>query len=155
MADPSRMHPGRPIVGVGAVVVREGRVLLVKRGHAPLKGEWNLPGGALELGETLVAAVAREVLEETGVFVDVGPVVEVLDHVQRAEDGLVEYHHVIVDYKCRSTSDHLVRGSDAEDVRWVELSELEALRVTPAAIAVVRKALSLSWPDASVSILNG
>jgi ADP-ribose pyrophosphatase YjhB (NUDIX family) len=149
------MHPGRPIVGVGAVVVHESRVLLVKRGHAPLKGEWNLPGGALELGETLVAAVAREVLEETGLRVDVGPVVEILDHIQRDEDGGVEYHHVIVDYKCRSTSDHLERGSDADDVRWVELSELGALGVTPAAIAVVRKALSLSWPDASVPTLNG
>ena len=155
VAEPSRMHPGRPVVGVGAVIVHEGRVLLVKRGHAPLKGEWSLPGGAVELGETLVAAVAREVLEETGLSVEVGPVVEVLDRMQLAEDDRIEYHYVIVDYKCHPTSGRLERGSDAEDVRWVDPSDLQALRVTPAAIAVVRKALSLSWPAARMSALNG
>ena len=96
----TRSYPARPVVGVGAVVFDADRVLLVKRAHEPLKGEWSLPGGAVELGETLEAAVAREVLEETGLAVDVGPVVEVLDRVQHAADGRVEYHYVIVDYLC-------------------------------------------------------
>jgi mutator protein MutT len=138
------MHPARPIVGVGAVIVHDGRVLLVKRGHAPLKGEWNLPGGAVELGETLVTAVVREVLEETGLSVEVGPVVDVVDRVYRADDGKVEYHYVIVDYLCHPTGGLLEHGSDADDVRWVDPADLQALRVTPTAIAVVRKALSLN-----------
>ena len=97
MSDDARI-PSGPIVGVGAVILDGDRVLLVKRGHEPLKGEWSLPGGAVEIGETLDAAVAREVLEETGLDVDVGPVVEVLDRIQRDADGRVEYHYVIVDY---------------------------------------------------------
>src|SRR5665213_1646809 len=100
MAD-SRTYPERPIVGVGAVIFDGDRVLLVKRGHEPLMGAWNLPGGAVEVGETLDAALAREVLEETGLSVEVGPVVEVLDSVRFDADGRVEYHFVIVDYLCR------------------------------------------------------
>ena len=136
------MYPARPVVGVGAVVLDGSRVLLVKRAHAPLKGEWSLPGGAVELGETLEAAVAREVLEETGVAVDVGPVVEVLDRVERGPDGRVEYHFVIVDYLCRPRDNRLARGSDADDVRWATLGELSGLRVTQAAIDVIHKGLA-------------
>jgi mutator protein MutT len=131
-------------VGVGAVVFDDTRVLLVKRGHPPLKGEWSLPGGAVELGETLEMAVAREVLEETGVRVDVGPVVEVLDRVERDPDGRVEYHFVIVDYLCRPHGASLSCGSDAEDVRWVGVDELAAFRVSQAAIDVVQKARDLA-----------
>jgi ADP-ribose pyrophosphatase YjhB (NUDIX family) len=134
---------GRPIVGVGGVMFDGGRVLLVKRGHAPLKGEWSLPGGTVELGETLVAAVAREVLEETGLTVDVGPVVEVLDRVQRSPDGGVEHHYVIIDYLCQILSGRLACGSDAEDVCWARPEELAGLNVTSSAIAVVRKALAI------------
>jgi 8-oxo-dGTP diphosphatase len=138
-----RMHPTRPVVGVGAVVFDAGRVLLVKRAHAPLKGEWSLPGGVVELGETLEVAVAREVLEETGVQVDVGPLVEVVDRIERGQDGRVEYHFVILDYLCRPHDNRLTCGSDAADVRWAGLPELRDLRVTETAIAVVRKALDL------------
>ena len=102
-------------MGVGAVVLDGDRVLLVKRGHAPLKGEWSLPGGTVELGETLEAAVAREVLEETGLEVDVGPLVEVIDRVQRAPDGRVEYHFIVVDYLCRGPGTDRSAGSDADD----------------------------------------
>ena len=140
-----RKFPDRPVAGVGAVILDQGRVLLVKRGHAPLKGEWSLPGGAVELGETLEAAVAREVLEETGLVVDVGPVVEVIDRVHRDADGRVEYHYIVVDYLCQmsgSADAGPAAGSDADDVQWVPIEDLAALRVQATAIAVIRKALT-------------
>ena len=139
----TRSFPSQPLVGVGAVVVDGSRVLLVKRAHEPLKGEWSLPGGAVELGETLEAAVAREVREETGLVVDVGPAVEVLDRVQRTGDGRVEYHFVIIDYLCRATDGSLACGSDADDAQWVEQADLPRYRLTEKATAVIRKALAL------------
>lgn len=138
-----RAYPASPIVGVGAVILDGSRVLLVKRAHAPLKGEWSLPGGAVELGETIEAAVAREVLEETGIVVDVGPIVEVLDRVQHTPDGRVEYHFVIIDYLCAVRTGVAAHGSDAEDIRWVDISELAPLGVTEKAMAVVKKAVEM------------
>ena len=138
-----RKYPDRPIVAVGAVIVDRDRVLMVRRGQEPLKGEWSLPGGAVELGETLEAAVAREVREETSLDVVVGPVLEVLDSIRRDANGRAEYHYVIVDYACRvraGTPAEPVRGTDAADVRWVPLGDLERYRVTTTAIAVIRKA---------------
>jgi mutator protein MutT len=142
VTDP-RQYPARPIVGVGAVILDGLRVLLVRRAHEPLKGEWSLPGGAVELGETLEAALAREVIEETGLDVVVGPVVEVVDRVQRAADGRVEYHFVIVDYLCTVRAGVAAHGSDASDVRWVSVSELAAHRVSDKAIEVILKAVGL------------
>lgn len=144
--DGRRLRPDRPIVGIGAVVLEGGRVVLVKRAHPPLQGEWSLPGGAIELGETSTEAVRREVLEETGLIVDVGPVVEVVERMQRDDAGAVEYHFVIVDYKCRRLEGTLAPGSDAADARWVAPADLAALRVTDTAIAVVQKALAIGWP---------
>ena len=135
-----RQFPAQPVVGVGAVVLDGDRVLLVKRGHPPLKGEWSLPGGTVELGETLEAAVAREVLEETGLEVSVGQVVEVLDRVDRAPDGRIEYHFVIVDYACTVRGGSIASGSDAEDARWVPIRELPAYRLTAKASAVIVEA---------------
>jgi len=133
-----RKFPERPIVGVGAVVLDgDGRVLLARRAHEPSKGEWSLPGGGVELGETLEAAVAREVLEETGLAVHVGPVVEVLHRLQQTDDGRVEYHFVIIDYLCHATGGRLACGSDADDVAWVPLERLADYRITRKADEVI------------------
>ena len=151
-----RKFPDRPFVGVGAVVLDPGgRVLLARRGHEPLIGEWSLPGGAVELGETLEAAVAREVLEETGVAVVVGPVVEVLDRVDHAADGRVEYHFVIIDYLCRAAGDRLVSGSDADAARWVRPDELAAYGLTEKATSVINKAITLAASTGSTPERRG
>jgi ADP-ribose pyrophosphatase YjhB (NUDIX family) len=140
-----RHYPGQPIVSVGAVVLDRGdRVLLVKRGQAPLKGEWSLPGGVVEVGETLADALTREVLEETGIEIEVGPVLEVLDRIHRSEDDRIEYHYVIVDYLCRPRGGRAVSGSDADEVRWVGASDLALFSVSPPVGAVVRKGLELA-----------
>jgi 8-oxo-dGTP diphosphatase len=128
---------------VGAVILDGDRVLLIQRGQEPLKGEWSLPGGAVELGETLEEALVREVREETSLDVAVGPVVEVFDSIRRDAGGRAEYHYIIIDYACRvrgGTPTVAAHGSDAADVRWVPLTELERYRVTGTAIAVIRKA---------------
>jgi len=138
-----RKYPDRPLVAVGAVILDDDRVLLVQRGQEPLKGEWSLPGGVVELGETLEAALAREVREETSLDVIVGPVVEVLDSIRRDASGRAEYHYIIIDYACRlraGTSTVASRGTDAADVRWVAVADLEHYGVTATAIAVIRKA---------------
>ena len=135
-----RKYPDRPIVGVGAVIIDGDRVLLVKRAHEPLKGEWSLPGGAVEVGESLEAALVREVREETCLDVTVGPVVEVLDRIGRDASDRVEYHFVIVDYLCRVAGGTATCGSDAEEVQWAALDDLARLRLTPSVVAVIEKA---------------
>jgi ADP-ribose pyrophosphatase YjhB (NUDIX family) len=133
-----REFPQAPLVGVGAVVVDEGRLLLVRRGSEPLKGHWTLPGGVLEVGETLAAGVAREVREETGL--DVEPV-ELVDRIHR-EGGRVRYHYVIADYLCRVTGGELRAASDAGAVRWVERAEWNshsALVLDPVTVRVMEK----------------
>ena len=138
-----RKYPDAPIVAVGAVILDGDRVLLVQRGQEPLKGEWSLPGGVVELGETLEAALAREVREETSLDVVVGAVVEVLDSIRRDAGGRAEYHYIIIDYACRvrgGASTVASRGTDADDVRWVAVADLEHYGVTTTAIAVIRKA---------------
>jgi ADP-ribose pyrophosphatase YjhB (NUDIX family) len=117
-----REYPEVPLVGVGAVVVKDGRVLLVQRGREPLKGHWSLPGGMLELGEALTAGVVREVREETGLTVEVVELVELLDRIHR-EGERVRYHYVIADYLCRLVEGELKAASDAEAVRWVDRAE--------------------------------
>jgi 8-oxo-dGTP diphosphatase len=139
-----REYPEAPIVGVGAVVIDGARVLLVRRGQEPLKGEWSLPGGALELGETLQQGVVREVLEETGLEVVPGSIVEVFDRITLEEStGRVRYHYVLVDFVCRVAGGILLGASDAEEARWVERDELEGLggyRVAPFTVQVIEKA---------------
>lgn len=141
--DLQREFPVAPIVGVGAVVVDRERVLLVQRGHEPSKGKWSLPGGLLELGESLVEGVAREVLEETGLVVEAVELVELIDRVQRESlpDGeRVRYHYVIADYLCRVVGGALQAASDADAVRWVERAEWNshsALILDPVTVRVI------------------
>ncbi len=139
-----RRYPERPIVGVGGVVIEGDRVLLVKRANEPLKGEWSLPGGAVEIGEALEAAVAREVLEETGLTVRVGPVVDVVDSVRRDGDGRVEYHFVIVDYVCTVRDGIAVAASDAAEVAWAQLDTLAEYRLSDLALKVIHRAAVLA-----------
>jgi 8-oxo-dGTP diphosphatase len=137
-----REYPDRPIVGVGAVIVRGAQVLLVKRGAPPLKGEWSLPGGVVELGETLRAATEREALEETGLIVEAGEVLEVFDRIIPGADGRPQYHYVLVDFLCRVTGGELRAGGDAAEVAWASEEELGKFRLEKPARDVIRKALS-------------
>jgi 8-oxo-dGTP diphosphatase len=141
-----RKYPEAPIVGVGAVVIDGAKVLLVRRGHEPLKGEWSLPGGALELGETLQQGVVREVLEETGLEVVPDGIVEVFDRiVQDDGSGRVRYHYVLVDFVCHVTRGTPLGGSDAREARWVardELREPGEYRLAPFTVKVIEKAFN-------------
>ena len=136
-----REFPSSPLVGVGPVVVDRGRVVLIRRGTEPLKGQWSLPGGMLELGESLVAGVVREVREETGLVVEPVELVELLDRIHRESDR-VRYHYVIADYLCRVTGGALQAASDADAVRWVERAEWNshsALKLDPITVRVMEK----------------
>ena len=135
-----REYPDRPIVGVGAVIVDQGRVLLVKRGSPPLLGEWSLPGGVVELGETLRAAAEREAREETGLLVKAGEVLEVLDRIVPGKDGAPQYHYVLIDFLCAVHGGELRAGGDAADVHWAGESELAQFKLEQPAVQVVRKA---------------
>jgi 8-oxo-dGTP diphosphatase len=142
-----REYPEAPIIGVGAVVIDGNRVLLVRRGNEPLKGEWSLPGGALELGETLQQGVVREVLEETGLTVLPAGIVEVLDRITQDDaSGRTRYHYVLVDFLCYPVRGTVLGGSDAEEARWVEREQLQEqgfYRLAPLTVQVIEKAFGL------------
>ena len=153
---PSRCYPERPVVGVGAVIyvtraeaaaigVDEAPargVVLIKRRFEPLAGEWSLPGGALEVGETLEAAVAREALEETGLRVQVGAVIEVFDRIMLDPAQRVQYHFVLIDYLCRPAGGTLQHGSDAAAVTLADADRLEPFALTDKALSVIAAGLS-------------
>jgi ADP-ribose pyrophosphatase YjhB (NUDIX family) len=139
----AREDPAHPVVGVGAVVVRDGRALVVRRAHEPRKGEWSLPGGLLDLGESLVDAARREVKEETGLDVEVGPMIETFDRVHRDGGGRIRYHFVIIDFVCWSKAGEAVAGSDAEAVAWVTAEEVDRYGVNAHAKAVILKGLEV------------
>jgi ADP-ribose pyrophosphatase YjhB (NUDIX family) len=152
-----REFPQAPIVGIGAVVVDGGRVLLVQRGREPLKGKWSLPGGMLEVGESLHLGVVREVEEETGLRVEPVELIELLDRIvrERTPQGeRVRYHYVIADYLCRVLGGSLKAASDADAVRWVERAEWNshgALALDPITVRVIeagwQRAYALSQKD--------
>jgi len=138
-----RQYPVRPIVGVGAVVLIGGGILLAKRRFEPLQGEWSLPGGALEVGETLEAGVAREVLEETGLQIDVGPVVDVFDRIMLDETQRVQFHFVLIDYLCRAVGGVPIPGSDVSDLAIADPADLDRFGLTDKAIEVVAKGMEM------------
>jgi 8-oxo-dGTP diphosphatase len=154
----SREYPDNPFIGVGAVIVRDNRVLLIRRGQPPLLGEWSLPGGVLECGETLHEATIREAREETGLTVEVGEMLGVYERIirgddrsgdrddDRRDDARVRYHYVLIDFLCRLVGGELKVGSDADDAGWFTREELPALKLAFDANDVVLKGLERFSP---------
>ena len=142
----AREYPAHPVVGVGAVVVRDGKALLIKRGHEPRKGEWSLPGGIVELGESLVDALRREVREETGLEISIGAHIETFDRIHHDTEGRVRFHFVIVDYLCVAADGEPIAGTDADAVAWASVAELDRYQVNAHAAAVIRKGLEMHRP---------
>ena len=136
-----RDYPERPIIGVGAVIVSGGRALLVRRDTEPLRGEWSVPGGMLELGERLRDGIRREALEETGLVVEPGEVLDVFDSIFTDGLGRTQYHYVLIDYLCRPVSGEARAGSDVSDVRWVGVEALQAMELRATVEQVVRKGI--------------
>ncbi|MBZ5561880.1 MAG: NUDIX hydrolase [Acidobacteriia bacterium] len=135
-----REYPTRPIVGVGGVVIHRRRALLIRRGREPLKGEWSIPGGVVELGEELAKAARRELKEETGLEVEPLAVIAVFDRIQRVRRR-VKYHYVIVDYVCRLKRGRLRPASDVVDARWVRREDLHRYHLNPLALSVIMRSL--------------
>ena len=140
----TRQYPARPVVGVGAVILRDGQVVIVKRRYEPLAGRWSLPGGTLELGETLEAGVIREMQEETGLDVDVGPVIEVFDRIMLDEERRVRYHFVLVDYLCWPVGGELRAGSDVDQAIFIDPTLLGPYALTEKAQAVIDRGIELA-----------
>ncbi|MCW4009284.1 MAG: NUDIX hydrolase [Candidatus Bathyarchaeota archaeon] len=125
-----RRYPKQPVVGVGAVILQAGKLLLAKRGNHPAKGEWTIPGGGVEVGESLEEAVLRETFEETGLAASEPRLVDVVDQVHLDDEGKIEYHYVIIDYAVKVTGEPKA-DSDADELRWVPLEEVETYELTP------------------------
>ncbi len=139
----SKSYPDQPRVGVAAVVWRAGRVLLIQRNQPPKSGEWSLPGGSLELGETLAAGAAREVLEETGCVVTVGPVITAAELIDRDDGGAVRFHYVLVDLVATWVSGEAHAATDAGAVAWATLDELPAFNLWPVTEQVIRQSAEM------------
>jgi mutator protein MutT len=134
-----REYPDTPLVGVGAIIIDEDRVVLVKRGHAPLQGKWSIPGGVLEVGETLRKAVVREVREETGLTIEPGELLGVFERVLPDDQGRMRYHYVLIDFLCRRVTGELSAADDAEQARWFQRHELAGLELARETEEVIRK----------------
>ncbi len=150
---PKREYPEQPLVGVGGVVIESERALLIRRGGPPMEGQWSIPGGMLELGETLTQGVARELAEETGLDVNVLDIIEVLERIFPALPGAdgapgdaarPQYHFVILDYLCEARGGTLCAGSDAREFAWAREDELVKFDLTAAATRVLQKAFSMA-----------
>ncbi len=135
----SREYPPRPLVGVGVVVWHDERLLLIQRGKPPRVGRWSLPGGAQKLGETVAEAARREVLEETGVVVEVGEVLAVVDLIER--DGeRVRYHYTLIDFSAEVQAPDLRPGGDAADARWFTQAEVQGLGLWSETLRIIELA---------------
>jgi 8-oxo-dGTP diphosphatase len=146
----SREYPERPMVGVGGVIIENGRTLLIRRGSEPLLGEWSIPGGMLELGETLEEGVARELLEETGMVVRVVELIEVFDRIYLESTAGAQqqkrprFHYVIVDYLCERLAGEPAAGSDVTDVAFASEEELARYNLTETATRILKKAFAMA-----------
>jgi len=138
-----REYPELPFVGVGAIIIEDERVVLVKRTHAPLQGEWSIPGGILELGETVREAAAREAMEETGLKVEPSDLLGVFDRVVKDDAGCVLYHYVLIDFLCRTGGRTLRAGGDAAEARWFKFEDLAALGLAADTAEVIRRGFEL------------
>lgn len=145
----SREYPARPICGVGVVVRHVSAVLLIQRGHPPRRGDWSLPGGAVELGETLRQAAQREIREECGIEIAVGDLVDVFELFQKDAGGRVQYHYVVVDFAGAVVSGEVLARSDVLDARWVERTDLDSYALPPKTREVIDKAISKPDPQHS------
>ncbi len=125
-----RLYPDQPIVGIGVVIVSEGKIVLAQRGNEPGKGKWTIPGGLVELGESIEDTVIREAKEETCLDVEKPQLIDVVDNVEYDEAGKIKYHYVIVDYFVSVKSGELKAASDAVDLRWVPFDEVEKYDLT-------------------------
>lgn len=140
----SREYPLRPVVGVGGVIIADGRALLIRRGHAPLEGQWSIPGGTLEVDETIVEGIRRELAEEAGIEVRVLDLIEVFERIFRDKDDKVQYHFVILDYLCEMAGGSARAGGDVVDVAWAGEEELAKFELTEAATRVLKKAFKMN-----------
>ena len=136
----NREYPAHPIVGVGTVVWSGERVLLVRRARPPRQGQWSLPGGAQQLGETVADAARREIREEAGIEVELGPIVATIDLIERDEAGEVRYHYTLIDFTAEAVSGPLTAGDDAAEARWFQLPELPALGLWSETIRIIERA---------------
>jgi 8-oxo-dGTP diphosphatase len=139
-----REYPDSPLVGVGAIIIKDGRVLLVKRGHPPLAGEWSIPGGVLELGETLRQAAIREAREETCLTIETVELLGVYDRVLRDDDGRAIYHFVLIDFLCRRVTGEAEAADDADEVRWFSPAEAAELNLADDTAEVIRLGFQLA-----------
>jgi 8-oxo-dGTP diphosphatase len=135
-----RKYPQQPIVGVGGILFQEERVLLVRRGKEPARGQWSIPGGVVDTGETLREAVAREMREETGIQIEPTALIKILDRIFRNGRGRVAYHYVLVDFLCRYIGGEVRAGSDALEARFIPVADLSSLDVIPVARDVIYEA---------------
>jgi 8-oxo-dGTP diphosphatase len=133
-----REYPDHPLVGVGAIIIEGNRVVLVKRGHPPLAGEWSIPGGVLEVGETVREAAIREAKEETGLTVEPGDLLGVFDRVLRDDAGRTQYHYVLIDFLCRRIAGEPQPAGDAAEARWFTKEEVAKLPLPKDTAAVIR-----------------
>ena len=134
-----REFPEVPLVGVGAIIIEDSRVLLVKRAHPPLQAEWSIPGGVLEVGELVREAAIREAREETGLTVETSDLLGVYDRILRNPAQRVQYHYVLIDFLCRRVAGDLSAASDAAEVRWFRREELPVLRLAEDTLDVISK----------------
>jgi len=136
----NRFNPISPVVGVGAVIVKEGQIVLIKRGKAPRKGEWSLPGGGVELGEKTSEAIEREILEETGLTTKLKGLIDAVDFIECNDSGAVSFHYVLIDYLAIYQSGKLVAGSDADEARFISFDDALALPLWDETKRIIRAA---------------